>query len=89
MPYPPKVLRDTFASHLLSAGFPMVQTMAWWGTHRRQLGCFRRRYAKWIGAETAWSYRAPMTLLPGEVPTDVLSRLQQAHTNSQQTSDGS
>ena len=27
------------------------------------------RYVKWIGEENAWSYRAAMRLLPGEVPT--------------------
>ncbi len=67
----------------------MVQTMAWMGHAPTSVGMFRRRYAKWIGQENAWSYRAPMTLLPGEAPTDVLSRLQQGCTSLQQTSEGS
>ena len=43
----------------------------------------------WIGEENEWSYRAPMTLLTGEVPTDVLVRLQQTCTSLHQTLDGS
>jgi hypothetical protein len=59
----------------------MIQTMAWMGQPPTSVGMFRRRYAKWIGEENAWSYRAPMTLLPGEVPTDVLARLHQLAAN--------
>ena len=38
---------------------------------------FRKRYAKWIGGENDWSYRAPLQLEPGEVPTDIFERLLQ------------
>ncbi len=52
------------------------------------VGMLRRRYAKWIGEENDWSYWAPMRLLPGEVPTDVLARLQQTLTSPQHASEG-
>ncbi len=63
-----------------------------WATPQRPSGCSARPYAKWIGEENEWSYRAPMTLLPGEVPTDILARLasnsdpQQTRTNPQHDS---
>lgn len=71
----PKDLRDTFASHLLSAGFPQLQVMRWLGHAPGSVAMFRQRYGKWIGEDTDWSYRAPVSLAPGEVPTDYLARL--------------
>lgn len=71
----PKDLRDTFASHLLSAGFPQLQVMRWIGHAPGSVSMFRQRYARWIGEDTEWSYRPPVTLAPGEVPTDYLARL--------------
>ena len=73
----PKDLRDTFASQLLSAGFPQVQIMRWMGHAPGSVSMFRKRYAKWIGGENDWSYRAPLQLEPGEVPTDIFERLLQ------------
>lgn len=69
----PKDLRDTFASHLLTAGFPQLQIMRWIGHAPGSVAMFRRRYARWIGDENEWSFREPLRLAPGEVPTDVLS----------------
>ena len=66
----PKDLRDTFASWLLSLGVQL-------GYVSKQLGhadvaVTTRHYAKWVEGE---SYREPMTLLPGEVPADLLARV--------------
>ena len=66
----------------------MIHTMAWMEHVPTSVGMFRRRYAKWIGEENAWGYRAPMTLLPGEVPTDVLTRLQQGCSKLRKARDG-
>jgi integrase len=66
----PKDLRDTYASWLLSLG---VQ----FGYVSQQLGhsdvaVTARHYAKWCGGD---QYREPMSLLPGEVPADLIARV--------------
>jgi len=66
----PKDLRDTFASWLLSLGVQL-------GYVSRQLGhadvaVTAKHYAKWVEGD---AYREPMTLLPGEVPADLLARV--------------
>jgi len=66
----PKDLRDSYASWLLSLGVQL-------GYVSRQLGhadvaVTARHYAKWVEGDT---YREPMTLLPGEVPADLLARV--------------
>ena len=66
----PKDLRDTYASWLLTAGINV-------GYVSRQLGhadisVTVRHYAKWCGGS---EYRDPMRLEPGEVPADLLARL--------------
>ena len=79
-----KDLRDTFASQLFSAGVQL-------GYVSRQLGhadvtTTARHYAKWIEAE---EYRAPLALLPGEIPADLLARLadcsQSAHNDGSES----
>ena len=66
-----KDLRDTFARQLLTAGIPI-------GYIARQLGqrdvtTTAMHYAKWC--ESDGIYREPMRLRKGEVPADLLARL--------------
>ena len=66
-----KDLRDTYASHLLSAGVQL-------GYVSKQLGhadvqVTARHYARWVGGDDYWE---PMRLEEGEVPADFLSRLE-------------
>ncbi len=68
---PLKDLRDTYASHLLTAGVQL-------GYVSQQLGhadvaVTARHYARWAGGDI---YRAPMILGPDEVPADFLARLE-------------
>jgi integrase len=65
-----KDLRDTFASHLLTAGVQL-------GYISKQLGhadvsVTAQHYARWAGGS---EYRDPMRREPGEVPADFLARL--------------
>jgi integrase len=66
-----KDLRDSYASHLLSAGITLAYVSKQLGHQSMQLT--ERHYACWIpdGDE----YRAPLELEPGEVPADLLARL--------------
>jgi integrase len=73
----PKDCRDSFASHLLSAGVQL-------GYISRQLGhssvaITATSYARWCGGDT---YRAPIALEPGELPCDLLARLPKASETS-------
>jgi len=75
-----KDLRDTFASQLLTAGVQL-------GYVSQQLGhadvaVTARHYARWAGGD---SYRQPMTLVPGEVPADLLARLIDADSHQSPT----
>jgi len=67
----PKDLRDTFASQLLTAGIQL-------GYISRQLGhsdvaTTARHYARWTGGD---GYRAPFELEDGQVPADLLARIE-------------
>ena len=69
-PVHPKDLRDTFASQLLTAGIPL----AWIS---KQLGhgnaaVTSRHYATWIDAQ---DYRNPLQVREGELPCDLLARV--------------
>ena len=66
----PKDLRDSYASYLLTCGVQL-------GYVSRQLGhsnvaTTANHYARWAGDD---SYRAPLALEPGDVPADLLARL--------------
>ena len=67
----PKDLRDTFASQLLSAGIQLGYVSAQLG--HADVGVTSRHYARWVGG---LEYREPMVLAPGEVPADLLARLE-------------
>ena len=66
-----KDLRDTFACWLLTAGVQL-------GYVSQQLGhadvaVTAKHYARWAGGD---SYRQPLALEPGEIPADLLARLE-------------
>ena len=68
-----KDLRDTYACWLLTAGVPL-------GYVSQQLGhsdvaVTARHYARWVGG---MEYREPMELEPGEIPADLLARLDES-----------
>ncbi len=65
-----KDLRDSFASHLLSAGVQLGYVSKQLG--HADVGVTARHYARWAGDE---SYRSPLEVVPGEVPADLLARL--------------
>lgn len=65
----PKDLRDTFASQLLTAGV----TLAWISKRlgHQTVVVTAKHYATWAEAD----YRAPLVLAEGEVPPDLLARI--------------
>lgn len=65
-----KDLRDSFASHLLSAGVQLGYVSKQLG--HADVGVTARHYARWAGDE---GYRSPLAVAPGEVPADLLARL--------------
>jgi len=65
-----KDLRDSFASHLLSAGVQLGYVSKQLG--HADVGVTAKHYARWAGDE---SYRSPLAVAPGEVPADLLARL--------------
>jgi len=65
-----KDLRDTYASQLLSAGVPLPYVSAQLG--HSDIAVTARHYSKWCGGD---GYRQPLTLREGEVPADLLARL--------------
>jgi integrase len=72
----PKDLRDSYASHLITAGISL-------GYVSKQLGhsdiaVTAKHYARWCSDD----YRDPWTRQPGEVPADSLVRLTQSLTQS-------
>src|SRR5258705_13020472 len=69
-PLTPHGLRDTYASHLLSAGVQLAYVSAQLG--HADVAITARSYARWCGGD---EYRAPMALAEGEVPADLLARL--------------
>ena len=66
----PKDLRDTFASQLLTAGVQLGYVSLALG--HSDVAVTARHYARWAGGDF---YRAPMQLEEGEVPADLLARL--------------
>ena len=67
----PKDLRDTFASHLLTAGIDTTQIMRWMGHAPGSYAMFRKRYAKWLSGPAEQAWRPPIELLDWQVPTDL------------------
>ena len=65
-----KDLRDTFASQLLTAGIQLGYVSEQLG--HSDVSVTARHYARWAGGG---SYRAPMSVEPGEVPADLLARI--------------
>jgi integrase len=65
-----KDLRDTFASHLLSAGVQLGYVSVELG--HADVAVTARHYARWVRAA---DYRPPMQLRSGEVPADLLARM--------------
>jgi integrase len=76
-----KDLRDTFASQLLTAGVQLGYVSQQLG--HADVGVTARHYAKWCGGD---GYREAMRVAPGEVPADLLERLEshQSHTTGSQ-----
>ena len=70
----PHELRDTFASHLLSAGVQLGYISAQLG--HADVGVTAKSYARWAGGD---AYRRPMELREGETPADLLGRLAESH----------
>lgn len=71
----PKDLRDTFASQLLTAGVQLAYVSTQLG--HADVAVTARHYAKWVGGSV---YREPMRLRDGEVPADLLARLEHDET---------
>ncbi len=67
----PKDLRDTFASQLLSVGIQLPYVSKQLG--HADVGVTAKHYARWTGGNT---YRSPLNVGEGEVPADLLARLQ-------------
>ncbi len=67
----PKDLRDTFASQLLTAGVQLGYISAALG--HADVAVTARHYARWAGGIV---YRRPIELREGEVPPDLLGRLE-------------
>ena len=65
----PKDLRDTYASHLVSAGVPLAYVAAQLG--HSKIDVTAGHYARWVRD----AYREPPRIGPGEVPADLLTRL--------------
>lgn len=80
-----KDLRDTYASHLVSAGFPLAYVSEQLG--HGDMKTTAEHYARWI---RSGRYVPPPVLEEGEVPADVLARLTPAGTpiSLQLTDDG-
>jgi integrase len=67
---PPKDLRDTYASWLLSLGVQLGYVSAQLG--HATVAVTASHYARWCAGDV---YREPMALLAGEVPADLLARV--------------
>jgi len=65
-----KDLRDTNASQLLTGGVQLGYVSVQLG--HSDVSVTANHYARWAGGD---QYRAPVPLLPGEVPADLLARL--------------
>lgn len=64
-------MRDTFASQLLTAGIQVGYISKQLG--HRDVKVTVDHYAEWCGDK---EYREPIPLMPGEVPADLLARLE-------------
>ncbi len=81
-----KDLRDTFASQLLTSGVSLGYVSAQLG--HSDVAVTARHYARWAGGGF---YREPMPIEQGEVPADLLGRLDQSrhsHTTAGAPRDG-
>jgi integrase len=65
-----KDLRDTFASQLLTGGIQLGYVSEQLG--HADVAVTAKHYARWIGGA---EYREPLQIAPGEVPADLLARL--------------
>ena len=81
-----KDLRDSFASHLLTAGVQLGYLSLALG--HADVAVTARHYARWAGGDV---YREPLALEWGEVPPDLLARLGESHQSptSNETAAGS
>jgi integrase len=68
--YNPKDLRDTFASQLLTSGIQLGYVSVQLGHTNSSVTA--QHYARWVGGD---KYRRPLEVQPGEVPADMLARL--------------
>ena len=69
-PRRPKDLRDTFASQLLTAGVQLGYVSLQLG--HADMAVTAKHYGRWAGTE----YRAPVALREGELPCDLMARLE-------------
>ncbi len=69
-PRRPKDLRDTFASQLLTAGVQLGYVSLQLG--HSDMAVTAKHYGRWAGTE----YRSPVALRNGELPCDLLARLE-------------
>jgi integrase len=76
-----KDLRDTFASQLLTAGVQLGYVSQQLG--HADVGVTAKHYARWCGGDL---YREPMQLGPGEVPADLIARLESPQSHPTQLS---
>ena len=67
----PKDLRDSFASHLMTCGVQLAYVSAQLG--HSDVATTARHYARWCGGS---AYRRPLEVAAGEVPADLLARLE-------------
>ncbi|MEB2343180.1 MAG: tyrosine-type recombinase/integrase [Deltaproteobacteria bacterium] len=67
----PKDLRDTFASQLLTAGIQLGYISGQLG--HQDVATTARHYATWAGAG---AYRRALEVEPGEVPADLIARIE-------------
>lgn len=67
----PKDLRDTYGSQLLSAGVQLAYVSNQLG--HADVAVTARHYARWAGGD---QYAAPLAVAPGEVPADLLTRIE-------------
>jgi integrase len=82
--YSPHDLRDTFASHLISAGVQLGYVSEQLG--HADLAITAKHYARWCHGD---DYRRPLEVREGEVPADLLARLGEAVSHQSPTTPAS